>query len=212
MDSEFPGNSRIRKAAPSQREEKPKQEAVVRSNVVRRKKPLGKRFAETFGGDARGTGSFVIMDILMPAAKDMIVDAFTMGVERMVFGDSAPRGRRPGHNVFRQGNVGHTRYDQPSSIGRRDPREGMSRRARTNFEFDEILLSQRVEADEVLDRLFGLVEKYEAATVADLYDMINEDPKFTDYKYGWIDLTGSRVVRARGGGYLLDLPRPEPLD
>jgi len=33
----------------------------------------------------------------------------------------------------------------------------------------------------------------------------------TDNKWGWTDLSGAGVSRIRGG-YLLDLPEPEPLD
>lgn len=87
----------------------------------------------------------------------------------------------------------------------------MSRRARANFDFDEIILPTRVEADQVLERMFDLLDKYEIVTVADLYDLVGVDSNYTDEKYGWEDLRGADVDRLSRGGYLLDLPRPEPL-
>jgi len=215
QEREFPSNARARKtAAPSPREEKEAVTPVVQGPVVRRKKPLGRRFTETFvGGDARGVGSFVFLDILMPAAKDMIVDAFTMGVERMVFGDSAPRRARGVHSSsLRHPGQQRTNFQQITAGGRVAPNEPLSRRARANFQFEEVILGSRVEADEVIASLIERIEKYDVATVRDLYNMINEEPRWTDEKYGWDDLTYATVRRARGGGYLLDLPKPEPLD
>lgn len=77
-------------------------------------------------------------------------------------------------------------------------------------EFDEITLATRVEADEVLTRLRQLIDRYEEASVADLYKMLGVNPEYTDDKWGWDDLDTARVSRSRGG-YTLDLPRPEPL-
>ena len=87
----------------------------------------------------------------------------------------------------------------------------MSRQSRARHNFDEIVLDERVEAEEVIDRLFDLVSRYEAATVADLYELVGLSSTHTDNKWGWIDLTGAGVTRVRGG-YLLDLPEPESLD
>lgn len=213
MDSrEFPSNAASRNQGPPQKQ-KEKMEPVVQGTVVRRRKGLGKRFSETFvGGETRGVGSFIAMDILIPAAKDMIVDAFTMGVERMVFGDVRPGSRRHS-NVFRQGSMimnQRTNYQQPG-MGQ-GPRAIEPRRSRANLQFDEVILSSRAEADEVLARMVERIEQYGAVTVADMCDALNEEAPFTYHRYGWVDLGYARVSRARGGGYLLDLPRPEPLD
>lgn len=69
----------------------------------------------------------------------------------------------------------------------------------------------RVEAEEVIDRMFDLVSQYEMVTVADLYDLVGLANNYTDEKWGWTDIRGAGVSRIKGG-YLLDLPRPEPLD
>jgi hypothetical protein len=87
----------------------------------------------------------------------------------------------------------------------------MSQRGRAKHDFDEIVLDQRAEAEEVIDRLYDVVNKYEQATVADLYDLVGLSSTHTDHKWGWTDLRGAGVSRIRDG-YLLDLPDPEPLD
>ena len=210
----YPSNSH--KAKDGQKKEKqarpePKKiEKVVEGRVFRRKKPLGKRFAETFvGGDAKGVWGYVVMDVLIPAAKDMVSDAVSQGVEKMLFGE-VRRGRSTAHSRSSSSYTNYTRYSSP--IHRREePRERMSRRARSNHDFDEIVLETRVEAEEVIDGLFALISQYETATVADLYELLGESGNFQDEKWGWMDMRGAGVSRIKNG-YLLDLPRPEPLD
>lgn len=204
----FPANSRKVKAPVSKREEKPKIEKVIEGEVVRRKKPLGKRIAETFGAtDMKSVGGFVLIDVLVPAAKDMVADAISQGIERMLFGEVRSTSRRPHKQYSNNGYVSYNRYNSQSQQKQSIP----SRRARASHDFDEIILETRVEAEEVIDRLFDLISKYESATVADLYELVGVQGSYTDDKWGWVDIRGAGITRIRNG-YLLDLPRPEPLD
>lgn len=200
----FPGNTNKDKKT---KVEKPKIEAVVKNKPIQRKKPLGKRLTETFvGGDAKGVWSYIFMDVLVPAAKDMVVDATSQGVERMIFGEVRSGGRRPGKSSY----TSYNRYSTPSR-GVREESRAISRRGRATHDFDEIILGSRSEAEEVLDRLFALLSQYEMATVADLYDLVDLEKTYMDDKWGWTDLRGAGATRVRNG-YLLDLPRPESLD
>lgn len=203
----YPSNSHKARSAEPVKEEKKKIERVVTTEVVRRKKGLGKRFTEIFvSGDKKSVVSFVAFDVILPAAKEMVSDAFTQGIERMLFGES--RGRR-GPAGPRNGYVSYNRYSTP--VTHREESRQISRRARGSHQFDEIILATRVEAEETLDRLFDLAQKYQTASVADLYELVGIDSAYTDDKWGWTDLRGANVTQVRGG-YLLDLPKPEPLD
>jgi hypothetical protein len=205
---EYPSNSKRVRETPTGKE---KIERITVSEPIRKKKSLGKRFAETFvGGDTRNVGQYVMFDVLLPALRDMIVDGITMGAERMFFPDSAGR-RRPSRSSIGSGytpynKIGGTRYDT-----RPDPR-GVSRSRRPANDFDDIIMPTRHEAADVLDKLFDLVQKYESASVSDLYDLIGVTPAYTDDKWGWTNtnLQGADIRRTRDG-YLIDLPRPEPL-
>jgi hypothetical protein len=215
MTSEFPPNSqRPIRPIPSKAEPK-KVEQVVTGEVIRRKKPLSRRFAEIFvGQNPRSAATFVAFDVLIPAAKDAFADAISQGFERIIFGEARSSSRRAGG--YRPSNVpGHTSYNRYSSSGpmrpQNEPRQELSRRARASHDFGEIILPTRVEADEVIDHLCNIVEKYEVATVADLYDLIGIEGAYTDDNWGWTDLRDAGVQRIRNG-YLLNLPRPEPID
>jgi len=214
--SEFPSNrNRDKTKITKPNEEKKRVEQVTQGQVERRKKPLGKRLTETFvGGDAKSVWAFVALDVMVPAAKDMLADAVSQGVERMIFGEAQSTGRRTGR---RPSGGPHISYNKYSGGARRlgppdeKSRHELSRRARASHDFDEIILSTRVEAEEVIERMCDLVDKYEAATVADLYDLIGVSGTYTDDKWGWMDLRTASTRRVRNG-YLLNLPAPDPLD
>lgn len=210
----YPGNSKkvapkpsTKKAASPAPQEK-KVEKIVVNKVTRRKKPLGRKFSETFvGGDAESVWAYVFNDVLVPAAKDMVADAVSQGIEKMLFGES--RGRSRGATVA---SAAYTSYNRISTQAKTSAsRRDISPSARGSHNFDEIILATRAEAQEVLDSLFTLTSDYDVATVADLYEMVGQTGTFTDEKWGWFDMRGSSVTRIKGG-YLLNLPRPEHID
>jgi hypothetical protein len=208
LSDQFPPNSvRAKVESEAETPQDKKVESVVKGDVKRRKKPLGKRFHETFlGGDARGTANYVVFSVLIPAAKDMLVEAGAQGIERLVYGESRrrPAGRSPMA-------TGHIAYNRPPGVSSDRPPAAMSRRARTRFDFDEIILQTRGEAEEVLDRMYDLLSRYDSVSVADLYELTGVESVHTDQKWGWVDLRGSGLTRTRQGGYVIDLPEPTPL-
>jgi hypothetical protein len=78
MEEQFPSNSQQppKKATEPRPKEKKRVEKVIEGEVVRRKKPLGKRFKELFAPqDTKSAGEYILLDILVPGAKDIVVDA-----------------------------------------------------------------------------------------------------------------------------------------
>lgn len=204
--SEFPPNSEASKRVVDKDITR-----VTSGEPVRRRKSLRKQFSETFiAGDIRSAMRYVMFDVLLPAAKDMIVEAGSSGIEKLVFGDL----RRRISNSPPSGPTGYVSYNR-MAMGAASrltaPQRVMSRRARSRHDFDEIILDSRTEAEDVIDRLFDLVSRYESATVADLYELVGLPSSHTDHKWGWTDVRGAGVSRVRDG-YLLDLPEPHPLD
>lgn len=203
---EFPSNSKTSKTSKAQDKNIT---PVVSSGTVRRKKSLRRQISETFvAGDAKMAVRYVIFDVLLPSAKDMIVEAVSQGAEKLILGESRRRSTTPPLS----GPTGYVSYNRMNMGGRNNgPSRAISRQARARHNFDEIVMNDRVEAEEVIDRLFDLVNRYETATVADLYELVGLASSHTDNKWGWVDLHGAGVSRIRGG-YLLDLPEPEVLE
>lgn len=204
---DFPSNSynKIEKKSEKQAEERPEVEKIIEGEVVRRKKPLTKRFKETFfSGDMSEVWRTIVVDVMVPQAKDMILDIVSQGAERAIYGEVRARGSRSSSRNY----TPYNRYS--ANMTKSEPRT-ISSRARASHNFDEVVLPTRPEAEDVIERLYDLVSKYDFATVADLYSLVGIKPNYTDEKWGWTDLRGLGATRIKGG-YLIDIPRPEPID
>lgn len=203
---EFPPNSRKAEAQVPKRVEQ-----VTSGPAVRRKRGLGKQIKDTFfGGNAKIAAQFTFTDVIIPAAQDMLLEFINTMSERLVLGESR-RTRRPSGPM--QSALGHIAYNQMRPQQPAGPKSlGMSQRARARHDFGEIIIDSRQEAEEVLDRMFDILGRYEEVSVADLYALVGIKATHVDTKWGWSDLRASGVGRVRGGGaYVLDLPDPEPL-
>lgn len=224
MDQEqFPANSyRIKETKVTKAEPREKVEKVIIGEVIQRKKPLHTRIIAFFiGGDAKSVRDYVLLDVIGPSIKDMIVDTVIQGTERTFYNDGRRGGGRGiGRGIGRVGG-GYTSYDRFSAPGRvsgygggrgREPAREIGRPPRSVRDLGEIILETRVEAEEVIGRLVYYISKYDSVTLADLGEMLGITGDFTDVKYGWTDLKDADIRRARGGGYILLLPPPEPLD
>ena len=205
----FPSNSQKSKAAAQPAKKQVKK--VIQGEAIQRKKPLGRRIVETFtGDDMNSVGQYILFEVLLPAAKTMISDAASQGVERLLFGDSRPT-RTPTSSGYKPG---YTSYNSISSrVGRRDePPRSLSRQARSTHDFGEFLLRDRVEAETVLDGMMAILEQYDVVTVSDFYSLVGISGEFTDEKWGWTDLRDARIHRAGSQGFALQLPPTAPID
>lgn len=204
IQMDFPSNSH--KSKDKTKKPEKKVEKVTSGKVVKQKKTLGKKFAETFLGDnIESVSSYIIYDIIIPAAKNMISDTVSNGIEMLLFGQT--RGSR----TRRDRGKSYVSYSNYYKDRDRYRDRQISQRNRARHNFDDIILESRGEAEEVLSHLVDLTEDYGMASVADLYDLVGVTSNFTDNKYGWDNLSSGRVVPVRGG-YLLELPRPIVLD
>jgi len=214
-ESNFPSNKQSKAISPAK--DKKVVDKVITGTVKTRRRPLMRRFAETFiAEDSSSVGRYILFEVLIPAAKDLMSDLVKETVDRTLFGGGRSGRVRAGYRSSTPG--GHVSYNRYSSGGsnsppwrRDDDRPGISRNGRRAHNFDEIVLDTRAEANEVLDHMYELLSRYEQVTVSDLYDLVGLDAKFTDEKWGWRELQGSRAVRVHEG-YVLDLPKTEQLD
>lgn len=207
-DHEFPPNSDKAKLGEGEEIREKKVEQVTAAPARRRKRGLGKQFKSVFfGGDAKTALQYGIYEVVVPGIKEMIVDFGRDTLERLVMGQS-----RRQRNAPTSGPGGYVSYQNYARhpMGSQTSRT-MSRAARVRHNFDEIVLESRQEAEDVLDRLFELVDRFGSASVADLYELVGVRATHADQKWGWEDLRGSTPTRIRGG-YLVDLPEPEPLN
>jgi len=68
-----------------------------------------------------------------------------------------------------------------------------------------------MDAENVLDRMYDALKEYQIITVFDFYDFAGMDTRPTDRGYGWTNLKNARIDRVRDG-YVIRLPKPQPID
>ena len=134
---EFPPNSEASKKSVEDKNIK----RVTSGEVVRKKRSLRKQFSETFvAGDAKSAVRYVMFDVLLPAAKDMVVEAVSAGFEKLIFGESR---RFRGTTPPQSGPTGYVSYNRMAPKSRLpSAQRAMSRQARARHDFDEIVLDQ----------------------------------------------------------------------
>lgn len=200
----YPGNQKVGPEEPRKRRVEP----VVTNRVTRHKKSLGSRFRETFfsGSSAKSVWGNVFFEVMIPAGKDLVMDSLTQTIRGVLYGEGPSPRRSP-----QTGSGTIVNYNRMSSGPSRSPSAiaPSAPRARAN-DFEDVVFETRMEADDVLEALYTVLQKYEQVTVSDFNDLINVTGSWTDEKWGWTDLRGSRVTRTNHG-YLLVLPSPEHL-
>lgn len=186
-----------------------KLDKVVKGEVITKKKSSSKKLAETLiTEDVDSVKSYIVFDVLIPAFKDTLYDMVTSGLSMLLGGET--RGGRNYRGASTNSRESYSSYykQKSKSYGRG---ESSPVRSRERYNYDDVILGTRGEAEEVLDVLVGLVEEYGMASIADLYDLIGLPSNYTDNKYGWYDLKTAAVTRTRDG-YLIKLPRTTLLD
>jgi hypothetical protein len=205
---DIPGNARKDREARQEKEVEPREpvQKIIEGKVVTRRPPWYKRFGRSLiADDAQSMGDWIMVEIILPAVRNLISDTVKGSTDRILYGTS--RARRSGLVGDRPGL--RTRYDRISSDPG-EPRRMLSRESRARHDFDDVVLSTHAEAVDVVEALIARVERYGAASVSDLYELVGVTGSFADQRWGWTDLRDADVRQVRGG-FLLDLPRPEPI-
>lgn len=210
MDFDRPVKENYKSNSHRSKEEKAKAadkkvDKVITGKARVKKKSGLERLSKSFiAEDASNVKSYILMDVLIPAAKKAISDIVTNGIDMLLYGESRQRNKRGS-------NVSYVSYDRFAD--RRDDRSSRysSRQSRSCLD-EDIILDSRDEAEEVLRQLDLLIDTYHVASVSDLYDLIGQTGPYTGNRYGWTNLRNAEAVRLRDGGYLLKMPKALPID
>lgn len=200
---EYVSNSHKSKEEAAKKAEK-KIEPVVTGAVKQRKKSEIRKLTDVFvSEDVGNVKSYILMDVLVPAIKKAVSDIVTNGVDMLLYGESGRTKKR---------DAGASRVSYRSYYEKeRERREGIGSRVQTGYDFDEYVLNNRGEAEEVLSQMDDLIDRYKVVTVADYCELIGVRSRYTDNNYGWTSIRNARVVPVRDG-YVIKLPKVMPLD
>lgn len=203
-------NSNKYKSQQSEREKKDKLKSVVdKSSVVSTRKPIGKKIVDTFvTEDSNDIKSWLIMDVIIPGIKNTVLDMLQMAF----FGEITSRGRS-------------SRYDSRSRTNYSSYYGGSSRSRNSRSRYDErdryerdekldysnIILRNRGDAERVIEELRNRIRDCNAASIADLFDLLDLSSKYTDNNWGWTDERDIGIRRV-SSGFLIDVAEPRYLD
>ena len=201
MDMDYKPNShKYKEEQKNLPAERKKVEKVVTGKVKTKKKSEASKLKDIFiSEDVSNVKSYIFMDVLIPAAKKAISDIVSNGIDMILYGET--RGRKSSSGAS---------YVSYRDYSRRDDRQDTSR-TRTGYDYDDIILETRGEAEDVLERMNELIDMYDVVSVADLYDLVGKSCNYTDNKYGWTNIRNAEPIRVRDG-YLLKMPKAGPIN
>ena len=177
----------------------------VVTGTVKTKKNEARKLKDTFvAEDVHSVWDHLVHDMIIPTAKNLIVDLGKSFLERTILGGSSGSSRRNGY-------IDNVTYRDYGSYSRNEPRYADSPRTRNRFDYDDIVFSTRGDAESALDQMQFILDKYRIVRVADLYDMCDLTAPYTSNNYGWTSLARAQVRQVRGG-YIIELPRASVID
>ena len=195
-----PNSNRFREQQKNEVAEK-KVEKVVSGKVKTKKKSEAKKLADVFlAEDVDSVKTYIWSDVLVPSIKKAISDVVKSSIDMLLYG-----GSNPNKNGGAASRVSYRSYYDSNNSSRP---VGMNRQT---YDCEDVILDDRGEAEEVLERMDELIAAYGMVSVADFYDLVGVTRNYTDNKYGWDDIHTAKVVRVSGGGYMIKLPRVKPL-
>lgn len=187
-------------------------ERVIVTDAIIKKRGIGRKFKDLFiAADIKSSSRFVASEVLVPAAKNMILEALNSGAERMIRGESNMRRR----NYRNSGPI--VTYNRPverngyggSPLPRHAP--PVLPGPRVHQQQDQlIILSTREDCQLVLESMADIIENYDVVSMADLHELIGQPSTHVDHKWGWSDIRAVQIRQIREG-YLIDFPPAEPI-
>lgn len=209
MDYNPNSNKFLTKDKPIEEENlgKKKVDKVVSGSVKTKKKSSLSKFADTFIEEDKDTVvGYLLSEVLIPSFKKMVSDTIKTGIDKMLYGDAeVSRSNSPASKISYS-----KYYNDKSSYSRSSSTSPVANR-RDTYEYNNIVLETRGDAEAVLMGMDDIIAKYEIVSVADLYDLVGIAGSYTDYKYGWTDIRSARIERVRDG-YVIRMPKALPLD
>lgn len=190
----------------------PRMKKIDGVKVTKLKKPLGQRIAENFGGENLQTvGKVLLVTVLLPSAKDLMMEMVQVGTQRLIYGEGARRNGGTVGNSSRRPTGYSSISTQGRLVGSAERNEpAMTSRERQMFDFSGLVFDDLGQAEEIIMEMEAAIDEFGWVTVGDFYESIGESGNgFTDRKFGWDNkaFEGATPKRVRGG-WILDIPAP----
>lgn len=185
----------------------PDNKQPITKAVVRKQGFFSKMYTAFIKSDIQTVHARVVNDVIVPAVVNTIRDALNMGIDVIFDGPDARINRRRSTTSYSS----YYKNKRAEVIEYNDNKKAVVIDKNRHFSSYDYLIHSRSDAEDVLADLITNIEDYGSATVGDFLDNIDVTPDPSAFTYGWKDLTAARVA-AVSGGYILILPKPEPIN
>lgn len=190
-------------------EQRPRAEQIV--TAKKRKRGLMERIVVGLAGPEGipSVSHYIGREIIIPATKDLFVNAVSSAVNMVVYGQDKPASGYRGPARTTNYNSRPTTNYQQSYLANNSMPSFQSRTEHAGFNSLDYTIDTRQDALHVLSNMQQCVADYGVITVSDFYDMLGIESSFTDNAYGWVDnIDNTAHVVSTRGGYAIQLPRP----
>ena len=206
MDSnQYPGNSDRGQQTPAEAvspsyQERRVKHPVVQGEVRRKEKNSWDGIREFFG--IAECNSFRDYVSALSDMTNRVYGAIDTLLGNRRYQNSTVPGARVSYGSYYQNPVVP---NSPTQGAAKQPQPGI-------YGSDGPLFDLRSDAEVVLGNMFGLLTDYQNVSVGDMYDLagLTSPHGYTDFKYGWRELTNARVVPF-GSKWVISLPPAMPL-
>lgn len=203
---DYQGNSKKEKIVA---DVKPKNiQKVVTGEVIVKEKTLGSRFKHIFfGGDFQTASQYVAAEVLLPALRNLLLDALAKGSERLVLGDSGPRHQRRPINYGSR-----IQYNNPINTRAYLPDQKPVNRWTTSdrHSMDKFIVVDRTDAETIIERIIDIIDQYDVVSSADVLELLGQPSSHIDQKWGWTQIPKIDLRQVREG-YELSFPPLEEI-
>lgn len=203
METNYKSNSHKSRERKKEGAPEKKIEKVISGTAKTKKKSGLAKLSDVFiAEDMSAVKEHILFDVLIPGCKKAILDT----VDMFLYGG--------GSTVRRGSNTPKVSYGRYYERGNdRGRSTSAPARARNSFNFDDIIIPSRGDAEKVLDNMDEIIDTYNVVSVGDFYDLVGiSDNNPMIHRYGWTNIGNAKPVRCRDGGYILDLPKALPID
>lgn len=197
---EYKSNSHRSKTEQQPTASDKKIQKVVSGPVRVKKKGEMQKFAGAlFSDDFASAKSDILMDLIVPAVKDVIIES----VKRILWGEA-------GYDRKRSAPASKVNYGAFSKEPVRRDVGGV--RSGSGFDYDNIIFDNRGDAEAVLNAMDEMIANYEMVSIGDMYEFAEvSTTNYMVHRYGWYNIQSAQVVRVRDG-YMIKLPKPQLLN
>lgn len=164
------------------------------------KNPAKKEKRNKLGEVTSNVISDGVMYVLLPAFKKTLFDILKNILDAVIPGEVKRDSRERDRESYRD------YYEN-----RRSPDYGYSSRKRSVYEYEDVIIDTKEEAEDVLAEMDRYIATYRTVTVGYFYELVRIEPNSTDYKYGWHDIRDAYVYRHKDG-YSINFPKARFLD